>query len=101
MNETNLKVITLSDGRIAKLREVKTSDLFKAEAVAPDKNSLLFLGAVIARITTIDDKQIVPEDIALLPGADFLKLSGAMNDFLSSTAPSSPASSSVAFDLKS
>jgi hypothetical protein len=87
-----IKTITLGDGAIATLRKPRGRDLVRAQQIAGDDNKFKFTCAMLAQITQLDGEPCVMEDIMELWASDIDLLSReAAADFLSSTAPSSPA----------
>ncbi|HVB79932.1 MAG TPA: phage tail assembly protein [Candidatus Binataceae bacterium] len=87
------KTVTLSDGRIATVRRSKGGDLIHAQEIG-GSNRIKFTCALLARITEIDGRPVVFEDVKELYASDIDRLSTeASGDFLSSTEKPSPASS--------
>ena len=91
------KKVKLADGRVAVVRAPKTRDLIHAEDAVGTGNKVKYACALLARITTIDGKQLVYEDMLDLLASDVDRLTAAANsDFLSSTGESLPDSSNGA-----
>jgi hypothetical protein len=71
--------VTLSDGRVANVRDARGRDLEKGAAVASSAtNPMSLMMGVAAQVTTIDGRAVVYEDILDLPMTDVLKLIGAL-----------------------
>jgi hypothetical protein len=71
--------ITLSSGKLAKIREAIGKDLEKGAAVASNPaNPMSLMMGVAGQVTTIDDKPITYEDVLALPMADVLSLIGGL-----------------------
>ncbi|MBV8056738.1 MAG: hypothetical protein JOZ29_14985 [Deltaproteobacteria bacterium] len=86
-----VKTITLSDGTIATLRRPRGRDLVRAQAVAGTDNKFQFTCAMLAQVAQLAGEPCVMEDIMELWASDIDLLSkAAADDFLSSSAPSSP-----------
>jgi hypothetical protein len=89
------KTVTLSDGTIATVRKPRGRDLVRAQDAAGGENKFKFTCAMLAQVTELNGEPCVMEDIMELWAADIDLLSReAAGDFLSSSAPSSPSSSS-------
>lgn len=70
-------VVTLVDGRTARVRPGYTKDMLRAARVASDEASVQF--ALIAVLTTIDGEALLFEDLLELPIADFEALYSEVN----------------------
>ena len=90
-----IKAVTLSDGRIAKLRRPRGKDLIVAQNAAPGDNKIKYTCALLAQIMTVDDHVVVLEDVQEMYASDIdmLATEAASRDFLSSSEPTSPPSS--------
>lgn len=64
--------VRLSDGRIAKIRKGKGSDLFKAQRLASDPTEVTKL--LLVFLTTVDGKPLTEEDLDNMPLEDTLAL---------------------------
>jgi hypothetical protein len=92
-----VKTITLSDGTVATIRRPRGRDLVRAQEVAGTDNKFKFTCAMLAHVTQLSGEPCVMEDIMELWASDIDLLSReAAADFLSSSAPSLPSSSSGA-----
>jgi|SRR5215469_4528585 len=92
-----VKTITLSDGTVAMIRRPRGRDLVRAQEVAGTDNKFKFTCAMLAQVTQLTGEPCVMEDIMELWASDIDLLSReAAADFLSSSVPSSPSSSSGA-----
>ena len=92
-----VKTVALSDGSIATLRRPRGRDLIRAQEIAGNDNKFKFTCAMLAQITQLANEPCVMEDVMELWASDIDLLSReAAADFLSSSAPSSPFSSSGA-----
>ena len=72
MEKTDVKEIKLRDGRKAKIREGLGRDLMEASKKAKRPGDIPF--ALIAELTTIDDKPIVYEDLETMHLKDVMTL---------------------------
>lgn len=70
------KEITLSDGKIAVLKDGKGRDLLNAQKKAKSSDEIPY--ALIAELTEIDGNYLVYEDILELPIADVIQLQEAI-----------------------
>jgi hypothetical protein len=66
------KEITLSDGRLAVIKDGKGRDLLNAQKKAKTSDEIPY--ALIAELTEIDGEYLVYEDILELPIEDVIKL---------------------------
>ena len=66
------KEITLSDGKIAVIKDGKGRDLLNAQKKAKSSDEIPY--ALIAELTEIDGNYLVYEDILELPIADVIQL---------------------------
>ena len=66
------KEITLSDGKVAVIRDGKGRDLLNAQKKAKSSDEIPY--ALIAELTEIDGNYLVYEDILELPIADVIQL---------------------------
>ena len=74
-----MKQITLSDGRIAEIKEGKGKHA-KAALRQMDGDSSNYLPAIMAQLVTIDCKPVVMEDLDELPLRDFQALMSEVSD---------------------
>lgn len=70
------KEITLSDGKIAIIKDGKGRDLLNAQKEAKSSDEIPY--ALIAELTEIDGNYLVYEDILELPIADVIQLQEAI-----------------------
>lgn len=70
------KEITLSDGKIAVIKDGKGRDLLNAQKKAKSSDEIPY--ALIAELTEIDGIYLVYEDILELPIADVIQLQEAI-----------------------
>lgn len=70
------KEITLSDGKIAIIKDGKGRDLLNAQKKAKSSDEIPY--ALIAELTEIDGNYLVYEDILELPIADVIQLQEAI-----------------------
>lgn len=70
------KEITLSDGKIAIIKDGKGRDLLNAQKKAKSSDEIRY--ALIAELTEIDGNYLVYEDILELPIADVIQLQEAI-----------------------
>jgi hypothetical protein len=70
----------LSDGRHCIVKEGTGLDNTEAMKVVGDKNSQLFLYALIARLTTIDGQKIVAEDLNAMKLKDAMLIQTNFSD---------------------
>ncbi len=70
------KEITLSDGKIAVIKDGKGRDLLNAQKKAKSSDEIPY--ALIAELTEIDGNYLVYEDILDLPIADVIQLQEAI-----------------------
>ena len=70
------KEITLSDGKIAVIKDGKGRDLLNAQKKAKSSDEIPY--ALIAELTEIDGDYLVYEDILELPIADVIQLQEAI-----------------------
>lgn len=70
------KEITLSDGKIAVIKNGKGKDLLNAQKKAKSSDEIPY--ALIAELTEIDGNYLVYEDILELPIADVIQLQEAI-----------------------
>lgn len=68
IEETNK--ILLSDGRLAEIKQGKGRHAIKAQNLSSGKQDA-YMSILMAMLTTIDGKAIVPEDLEDLPLRDF------------------------------
>lgn len=66
------KEITLSDGKVAVIKDGKGRDLLNAQKKAKSSDEIPY--ALIAELTEIDGNYLVYEDILELPIADVIQL---------------------------
>ena len=71
-----IKEITLSDGKIAIIKDGKGRDLLNAQKKAKSSDEIPY--ALIAELTEIDGNYLVYEDILELPIADVIQLQEAI-----------------------
>lgn len=71
-----IKEITLSDGKIAIIKDGKGRDLLNAQKEAKSSDEIPY--ALIAELTEIDGNYLVYEDILELPIADVIQLQEAI-----------------------
>ncbi len=71
-----IKEITLSDGKIAIIKDGKGRDLLNAQKKAKSSGEIPY--ALIAELTEIDGNYLVYEDILELPIADVIQLQEAI-----------------------
>jgi hypothetical protein len=96
------KTVTLSDGTAATVRKPRGRDLIRAQDVAGGENRFKFTCAMLAQVTQLNGEPCVMEDIVELWAGDIDLLSREVaGDFLSSSGPPSPSSSSGAGPLAS
>ena len=77
--KTELKTITLSDGRIATIGDFKGKHLLAAQRAAGGEQEKVPFG-MIAACVTIDGAKIVIEDLEEMDGRDVFKLIGELNE---------------------
>ena len=70
------KEITLSDGKVAVIKDGKGRDLLNAQKEAKSSDEIPY--ALIAELTEIDGNYLVYEDILELPIADVIQLQEAI-----------------------
>ena len=70
------KKITLSDGKVAVIKDGKGRDLLNAQKKAKSSDEIPY--ALIAELTEIDGNYLVYEDILELPIADVIQLQEAI-----------------------
>ena len=70
------KEITLSDGKIAVIKDGKGRDLLNAQKKAKSSDEIPYV--LIAELTEIDGNYLVYEDILELPIADVIQLQEAI-----------------------
>ena len=70
------KEITLSDGKVAVIKDGKGRDLLNAQKKAKSSDEIPY--ALIAELTEIDGNYLVYEDILELPIADVIQLQEAL-----------------------
>lgn len=70
------KEITLSDGKVAVIKDGKGRDLLNAQKKAKSSDEIPY--ALIAELTEIDGNYLVYEDILELPIADVMQLQEAI-----------------------
>jgi hypothetical protein len=70
-----MTTVTLSDGRIAEIRQGKGKDAMAAQKIAGTEVEQFF-SALMAQLVTIDGKRMPMEDFGELPLQDFLKIQG-------------------------
>lgn len=70
------KTLTLSDGRVAELRDAKGRDLVAAAKLTDDPNALSL--ALAAQVLTIEGVPVVFEDLLEWPLRDAVAAQGAM-----------------------
>lgn len=70
------KEITLSDGKVAVVKDGKGRDLLNAQKKAKSSDEIPY--ALIAELTEIDGNYLVYEDILELPIADVIQLQEAI-----------------------
>ena len=70
------KEITLSDGKVAVIKDGKGRDLLNAQKKAKSSDEIPY--ALIAELTEIDGTYLVYEDILELPIADVIQLQEAI-----------------------
>ena len=78
------KEITLSDGKVAVIKDGKGRDLLNAQKKAKSSDEIPY--ALIAELTEIDGNYLVYEDILELPIADVIQLQEAIGGKLQSKA---------------
>jgi len=78
------KEITLSDGKVAVIRDGKGRDLLNAQKKAKSSDEIPY--ALIAELTEIDGTYLVYEDILELPIEDVIQLQEAIGGKLQSKA---------------
>lgn len=74
------KEITLSDGKVAVIKDGKGRDLLNAQKKAKSSDEIPY--ALIAELTEIDGNYLVYEDILELPIADVIQLQEAIGEKL-------------------
>jgi len=95
-----MKEIKLSDGRIAKIRKGKGSDLFKAQRLANDPAEVSKL--LLVFLTEIDGKPLTEDELEEMPLEDVLTLMTAFGELhpLSQNLPPFSSSSGKASDTQ-
>ncbi len=71
------KEITLSDGKIAKIKDGKGIDLLNAQKKAKTSDEIPY--ALVAELTEIDGQFLIYEDILELPIEDVINLQAAIS----------------------
>ncbi len=77
------KEITLTDGKIAKIKDGKGLDLLNAQKKAKTSDEIPY--ALVAELTEIDGQFLVYEDILELPIEDVINLQAAVSGKLTTS----------------
>lgn len=73
------KTITLSDGRVAVIRDGKGSDSIAAQRLMGGKSELYF-AALMSLLVTVGEKSLLMEDFLEMPLKDFTKIQVELAD---------------------